>query len=57
MRKRIVMLIALSVVLVAMFAAPAFAAAALSVVADQTDVSPSAPVEILGSPGVAEAPM
>jgi hypothetical protein len=57
MRKRIVMMIAVSVLLVAMFAAPAFAAAALSVVADQTDVSPSAPVEVLGSPGVAEAPM
>ena len=57
MRKRIVMMIAVSVLLVAMFAAPAFAAAALSVVADQTGESPSAPVEILGSPGVAEAPM
>jgi hypothetical protein len=57
MSKRIVIMIALSVVLVAMFAAPAFAAAAISEVADQTDVSPSAPVGILGSPGVAIAPM
>jgi flagellar basal body-associated protein FliL len=56
MSKRIVIMIALSVLLVAMFAAPAFAVAALSEVADQTEVSPDAPVEI-SSPGVAVVPM
>jgi hypothetical protein len=57
MSKRIVIMIALTVLLVAMFAAPAFAVSGFSGVADQTDVSPSGPVEILGSPGSAVAPM
>jgi hypothetical protein len=51
MSKRIVILIALSVLLVAMLAAPALAA--LSEVQDQTEVSPDAPVVILSSPSVA----
>jgi hypothetical protein len=54
MRKRIVIMIALSVLLVAMFAAPALAV--ISEVQDQTEVSPGAPVEI-SSPGVAVVPM
>jgi hypothetical protein len=53
MSKRIVIMIALSALLVAMFAAPAFAVAALSEVADQTEVSPDAPVVIMSTPSVA----
>jgi hypothetical protein len=51
MSKRIVILIALSALLVAMFAAPA--SAVISEVQDQTEVSPDAPVVILSSPSVA----
>jgi hypothetical protein len=55
MSKRIVIMIALSALLVAMFAAPALAT--ISEVQDQTVVSPDAPVVILSTPGVAVEPM
>ena len=51
MSKRIVILIALSALLVAMFAAPALAV--IGEVQDQTVESPDAPVVIMSSPGVA----
>ena len=55
MSKRIVIVIALSVLLVAMFAAPALAA--ISEVQDQTIVSPNASVVLLSSPSVGVDPM
>jgi hypothetical protein len=55
MSRRIVILIALSALLVAIFAAPALAA--ISEVQDQTVVSPNSPVVILSSPDVAAEPM
>jgi hypothetical protein len=55
MSKRIVIMIALSALLVAMFAAPALAV--ISEVQDQTVVSPTGPVVILSSPGVSVEPM
>jgi hypothetical protein len=55
MTKRIVIMIALSALLVAMFAAPALAA--ISEVQDQTLVSPNGPVVILSSAGVGVEPM
>jgi hypothetical protein len=54
MSKRIVIMIALSALLVAIFAA--LALAAISEVQDQTVVSPNAPL-VLSSPGVTVEPM
>jgi hypothetical protein len=51
MSKRIVIMIALSALLVAMFAAPALAV--ISEVQEQTEVSPDAPVVIMSTPSVA----
>jgi hypothetical protein len=51
MSKRIVIMIALSALLVAMFAAPALAV--ISEVQEQTVVSPDAPVVIMSTPSVA----
>jgi hypothetical protein len=55
MSKRIVIMIALSALLVAMFAAPALAA--IGEVHDQTVESPNGPVVFLSSPGVGVEPM
>jgi hypothetical protein len=55
MSKRIVIMLALSALLVAMFATPALAA--ISEAQDQTLVSPNASVVILSSPGVTVEPM
>jgi hypothetical protein len=54
MKKRIVIMIALSVLLVAMFAAPALAV--IGEAQDQTVESPNAPL-IISTPGVAGQPM